>query len=194
MNAYPFPVRIRRRARPALLAGFLAAVLLAVPALAQVDPASPQERPAPALPLKLKSGGEALSLSFVCTAVPLFLSIDAALGAHHDQTALTLATIGGVASLVAGPSVGDFYGGLTERAWISMGVRAALALLMLPGDGLAGVGLMLLTAAAAVEIVYVPFAVHARNEMIKKSALTVAPVIIPDKKGAGAGIQISYSF
>lgn len=145
-------------------------------------------------------------LSFFSTAagMGLVFAIGIPLGsgpvAHRKQT---LWAVGMGTAMALGPSAGYLYGGVAKRGLTGMAIRAACAATAIltlgvanpaPWGFLGEAALLVLLGSTIWDIVSVPSAVHEHNLEIARRSLSVAPVIIPDKKGLGAGLQLNFSF
>ncbi len=194
------PVRVIVRTSVALTVSL---ALIAIPALAQEAPAIPSlgtQREEP------KSEGDAFMLSFFSTAagMGLMFAVGIPLGTGSDATRKrNLWAAGMGTAMTFGPSAGYFYGGVARRGLTGIAIRAACAATAILTLGVSNPGpwgflgeaaLLVLLGSTIWDIVSVPSAVHEHNLEIARRSLTVAPVIIPDKKGFGAGLQFNYSF
>lgn len=156
-----------------------AIVVLAIPAYPK-DKAS--EKP--------KSPAMAMGISLAATAVPIGLilanGIDNATWGTAGLAAMTL---------VAGPALGYFYGGVSNRGIGGMGIRAALVLgIFLGGDTLLSEACFYgVFCAAAYDVFIVGEHVRKRNLELQKKTVSVRPIVIPDRKGMGFGVQVQIS-
>ena len=198
---------------------------IAIPAPAQEDPDSPQDRTEPALSLKLEPAGEVMAgfqetaggqasqalskstqktalkspstaglISLGFTAAPIAIS---AFGhfQSHEGTAVRASLLAG--GLILGPAAGYIYGGAGgEHAILGVLLRTGTGLLTLFGGlgALSQIGFWATCGLAILDIMLVSSYVQKHNLEIQKKSLTVAPIVFPDKKGVGAGIQFSFSF
>lgn len=181
-----------------------AGVALLSAALLLVMPALPQETttqtpvPQKPVPLKLKSESLALGLSCLGTFLPLgfLLAMGMPMGNKNEDKAPAYISMAALA-IITGPSWGYFYGGVPNEGWKGMGIRAGLifgVFSLLGSEILGSVCMIGIFASIVWDILAVRIRVHEHNLELQRKAMTVAPIIYPDKKGVGVGIQIQLRF
>lgn len=167
----------------------LALFLFSLPVISQ------ETTPKPKIPpFKLKSPELALGLSLALTVVPVAICwITGVPG--HTQPVLPWASLLAF-GLILGPSAGYVYGGLEYPALAGIGIRCLGAAMTYFGGGgtITTAGIVVIAASVLWDILSVNEDVRKHNLELQKKNLTVAPIVIPDKKGPGLGIQFRLIF
>ena len=174
--------------------------------IAQRDPDSDTLRPAE-IPSSLhsKSVRKALRLSVLGTFVPIFSGL-AADGLFHIDKDNQLKTILIGGGLVVGPSLGNFYGGRTDRAILGIGVRLAIieltttaaeneakkAELVNLAPFVYVIGSTFLLTAIIYDLSTIEKAVGKHNRSLQERALTIAPAYFAQYGAPGVKLQIQF--
>lgn len=149
--------------------------------------------------VKPKSEKFALTLSLVGTIVPF--SILVSRWGVGQSAARTWVSIGG---MFIGPALGYFYGGISGRGLPGIGVRSLCILSVIGGTYLAWKdytplafplvfgGIAVFFISSIRDIASVSRKVREHNEEIRNIALSIAPIIIPQKKTFGIGVQVQF--
>ncbi len=149
-------------------------------------------RSAPQIALKSPSTAMLISLGF--TAAPVALS--AFMHSHsHESTAARVYILAG--GLILGPAAGYISSGAGgEHALVGVLLRTGTGLLTAFGGlgALSQIGFWATCGLAILDIILVSSYVQKHNAEIQRKSLSVAPIVFPDKKGLGAGLQLSFSF
>lgn len=155
------------------------------------DTASPNPAPNQKNPL-LKSENKAFNLSLWCTVLP------------------TLTLIGSPFGLIAGPSIGYFYGGVPGRGWFGIGIRTVGVGGMIssfaicgwdcgPGDSNYGLAWLVFGTGGAIvlgDIIYdlatVKKAVRKHNRSLQKTGWMLVPVYLGEHNAGGLQLRVTF--
>ncbi len=193
-----------RRMPRALAAGLIGIWLAAGPLLAQTIPASQAVSPPTARSLGLPSEGTAFTLSLTGTLAGWGLLLASAGGdswGGESEASSAMAYVA-VAGVMAGPSLGYFYGGCWGRGLLMTGIRVGLTMGLLSyslnndekdltGLGVAFMGVLVGT--AIYECATVKSAVRKHNAAhIARRGLNFAAAPFVLRKGAGLQVRLSF--
>lgn len=187
-----------------IAAAFLVACLPAVPLTAQDDAGAQAPSPITAESLGLPKEKTAYNLSLWGTlgSYGLLLVYAAAAGEEEGSTITSVLGWVGVAGIMIGPSLGNFYGGLWGRGLLLTGLRVGTTVAMMAytmyndesdNTAVAVLWMSTLIGSAIYECATVKSAVRKHNaERLAKHNLKVAVAPFLARRGAGLSVQLSF--